>query len=58
MLTPQTDSINCLALVLCRNIIVKCSFCCIYLLVVFYYHVYRDRLDKFSLNENVRSISW
>ena len=26
MLTPQTDSVNCLALVLCQSIIVKCIF--------------------------------
>ena len=35
--TPQTDSVSCLALVLCGSIIVQCIFCFIYCLF-FYYH--------------------
>jgi len=43
MLTPQTDSVNCLALVRCQSIIVKCIFL-FYLLLVFLlpYRIYGE----------------
>ena len=45
MLTPQTDSVNCLALVLCQSIIVKCIFL-FYLLLVFLlpYRIYGEKI--------------
>jgi len=43
MLTPQTDSVSCLALVLCRSIVVKRILCFIYVpSCFFFYHVYGE----------------
>ena len=42
MLTPQTDSVNCLALVRYQSVIVKCIFCFIYCLFFYYHTVYGE----------------